>query len=180
MGLGAVGSPGQLLPFLQVFRVGNKDRAAVRDLNLNLYEGQITVLLGHNGAGKTTTLSMLTGEDWTTSRPLPPAGPPLTSSQRKPRLIPSTGLSGLPQPQRQEMRLSPAGPAGHAGTALLTASVQDMPGDPQGPLLSSPPLSGTCRGSPRGPCPPHRLCRWMPELDGVSKNRLHRSSSTLC
>lgn len=46
-----------------MFRVGNKGKAAVRDLNLNLYEGQITVLLGHNGAGKTTTLSMLTGED---------------------------------------------------------------------------------------------------------------------
>lgn len=45
----------------KVFRVGNKSKAAVRDLNLNLYEGQITVLLGHNGAGKTTTLSMLTG-----------------------------------------------------------------------------------------------------------------------
>ncbi|XP_021491365.1 phospholipid-transporting ATPase ABCA3-like [Meriones unguiculatus] len=34
---------------------------AVKDLSLNLYEGQITVLLGHNGAGKTTTLSILTG-----------------------------------------------------------------------------------------------------------------------
>nr|XP_044986326.1 phospholipid-transporting ATPase ABCA3 isoform X2 [Jaculus jaculus] len=45
----------------KVFRVGNKDRLAIRDLNLNLYEGQITVLLGHNGAGKTTTLSVLTG-----------------------------------------------------------------------------------------------------------------------
>nr|KAF6488605.1 ATP binding cassette subfamily A member 3 [Molossus molossus] len=45
----------------KVFKVGNKSKAAVRDLNLNLYEGQITVLLGHNGAGKTTTLSMLTG-----------------------------------------------------------------------------------------------------------------------
>ncbi|XP_047390358.1 phospholipid-transporting ATPase ABCA3 isoform X1 [Sciurus carolinensis] len=45
----------------KVFQVGNKDKAAVRDLNLNLYEGQITVLLGHNGAGKTTALSMLTG-----------------------------------------------------------------------------------------------------------------------
>ncbi|ELK30082.1 ATP-binding cassette sub-family A member 3 [Myotis davidii] len=45
----------------KVFRVGNKGKAAVKDLNLNLYEGQITVLLGHNGAGKTTTLSMLTG-----------------------------------------------------------------------------------------------------------------------
>nr|XP_031542926.1 ATP-binding cassette sub-family A member 3 isoform X3 [Vicugna pacos] len=47
--------------FIMVFRVGNKGKTAVRDLNLNLYEGQITVLLGHNGAGKTTTLSMLTG-----------------------------------------------------------------------------------------------------------------------
>ena len=30
-------------------------------MTLNMYEGQITVLLGHNGAGKTTTMSMLTG-----------------------------------------------------------------------------------------------------------------------
>ncbi|XP_060519226.1 phospholipid-transporting ATPase ABCA3 isoform X2 [Cylas formicarius] len=36
-------------------------KAAVRNLSLNMYEGQITVLLGHNGAGKTTTMSMLTG-----------------------------------------------------------------------------------------------------------------------
>ncbi|XP_077413237.1 phospholipid-transporting ATPase ABCA3 [Vanacampus margaritifer] len=43
------------------FRVGGKTRKAVRDLTLNMFEGQITVLLGHNGAGKTTTLSMLTG-----------------------------------------------------------------------------------------------------------------------
>ncbi|XP_055602218.1 phospholipid-transporting ATPase ABCA1-like [Uranotaenia lowii] len=36
-------------------------KVAVDKLNLNLYQGQITVLLGHNGAGKTTTMSMLTG-----------------------------------------------------------------------------------------------------------------------
>ena len=30
-------------------------------LSLNMYEGQITALLGHNGAGKTTTISILTG-----------------------------------------------------------------------------------------------------------------------
>ncbi|XP_037363662.1 phospholipid-transporting ATPase ABCA3 [Talpa occidentalis] len=45
----------------KVFGAGGKRTAAVRDLSLSLYEGQITVLLGHNGAGKTTTLSMLTG-----------------------------------------------------------------------------------------------------------------------
>lgn len=36
-------------------------KVAVNDLNLNMYENQITVLLGHNGAGKSTTMSMLTG-----------------------------------------------------------------------------------------------------------------------
>ena len=36
-------------------------KVAVKNLNLNMYEDQITVLLGHNGAGKSTTMSMLTG-----------------------------------------------------------------------------------------------------------------------
>uniref|UniRef100_A0A8D2JTK8 ABC transporter domain-containing protein n=1 Tax=Sciurus vulgaris TaxID=55149 RepID=A0A8D2JTK8_SCIVU len=36
-------------------------KAAVNDLSLNVYEGQVTILLGHNGAGKSTTLSVLTG-----------------------------------------------------------------------------------------------------------------------
>lgn len=34
---------------------------ALKKLNLNLFEGQITAFLGHNGAGKTTTMSILTG-----------------------------------------------------------------------------------------------------------------------
>nr|XP_056717219.1 glucosylceramide transporter ABCA12 [Euleptes europaea] len=36
-------------------------KAAIQNLNLNFYEGNITSLLGHNGAGKTTTISILTG-----------------------------------------------------------------------------------------------------------------------
>ena len=36
-------------------------KAAVVNLNLNMYEDQIMVLLGHNGAGKSTTMAMLTG-----------------------------------------------------------------------------------------------------------------------
>lgn len=49
----------------QEFKVGNKTRLAVHNLTMNMFEGQITVLLGHNGAGKTTTLSMLTGDGHT-------------------------------------------------------------------------------------------------------------------
>ncbi|XP_030384717.1 ATP-binding cassette sub-family A member 3-like [Scaptodrosophila lebanonensis] len=37
------------------------DKVAVQDLSLNMYQDEITVLLGHNGAGKTTTIHMLTG-----------------------------------------------------------------------------------------------------------------------
>ncbi len=40
---------------------GGDDRVAVHGLDLDLYQGQVTVLLGHNGAGKTTTISMLVG-----------------------------------------------------------------------------------------------------------------------
>ena len=42
-------------------KVYSNKKVAVRNLSVNMYEGQITVLLGHNGAGKTTTMSMLTG-----------------------------------------------------------------------------------------------------------------------
>ena len=36
-------------------------KTAVDGLNLTMYSGQITALLGHNGAGKTTAIGMLTG-----------------------------------------------------------------------------------------------------------------------
>ncbi|XP_068946900.1 phospholipid-transporting ATPase ABCA3-like [Petaurus breviceps papuanus] len=59
--------PRDLLPGIKIknltktFMMGKKRKDAIINLSLNLYEGQITVLLGHNGAGKTTTLSILTG-----------------------------------------------------------------------------------------------------------------------
>ncbi|XP_017106501.2 phospholipid-transporting ATPase ABCA3 isoform X1 [Drosophila bipectinata] len=37
------------------------DKLVVKGLSMNMFEDEITVLLGHNGAGKTTTISMLTG-----------------------------------------------------------------------------------------------------------------------
>lgn len=43
------------------FDTQTEDEAAVKRINLDMYEGQILSLLGHNGAGKTTTINMLTG-----------------------------------------------------------------------------------------------------------------------
>ncbi|XP_055533385.1 phospholipid-transporting ATPase ABCA3-like isoform X2 [Wyeomyia smithii] len=49
------------IEILGLTKVYEGSRVAVDDLNLNFYENQISILLGHNGAGKTTTMSMLTG-----------------------------------------------------------------------------------------------------------------------
>nr|XP_029724371.1 ATP-binding cassette sub-family A member 3-like isoform X2 [Aedes albopictus] len=49
------------IKILGLTKVFAGSKVAVNDLSLNLYEDQISVLLGHNGAGKTTTMSMLTG-----------------------------------------------------------------------------------------------------------------------
>uniref|UniRef100_A0A8C0LQW2 ATP-binding cassette sub-family A member 17-like n=1 Tax=Canis lupus dingo TaxID=286419 RepID=A0A8C0LQW2_CANLU len=45
----------------QLYKTGKSKHVAVKGLTMNLYQGQITVLLGHNGAGKTTMCCMLTG-----------------------------------------------------------------------------------------------------------------------
>lgn len=37
------------------------DVKAVNGINLTIYEGQITAILGHNGAGKSTLFNILTG-----------------------------------------------------------------------------------------------------------------------
>ena len=37
-------------------------KTVVNNLSMNIYQGQITVLLGHNGAGKSTTMGMITGQ----------------------------------------------------------------------------------------------------------------------
>ncbi|XP_055483588.1 phospholipid-transporting ATPase ABCA3-like [Psammomys obesus] len=59
--------PTDLRPSIQirhlhkVFRENNSIKIALEDLSLNLYQGQITILLGQNGAGKSTALSILSG-----------------------------------------------------------------------------------------------------------------------
>lgn len=47
--------------FLQNLTKAYANNIAVNHLTLNIYDDQITVILGHNGAGKSTTISMLTG-----------------------------------------------------------------------------------------------------------------------
>lgn len=42
-------------------KIYDNKKVAVHSMSLNMYEDQITVLLGHNGAGKSTTMAMLTG-----------------------------------------------------------------------------------------------------------------------
>lgn len=41
--------------------VSTADNLLILGLSLDVYEGQITCILGHNGAGKTTLMNMLTG-----------------------------------------------------------------------------------------------------------------------
>lgn len=45
----------------KVFHSNGIEKIAVHDFSLDIYEQQVTALLGHNGAGKTTTFNMLTG-----------------------------------------------------------------------------------------------------------------------
>eukprot|EP00051_Salpingoeca_urceolata_P022285 m.359766 g.359766 ORF g.359766 m.359766 type:complete len:1971 (+) comp19951_c3_seq13:616-6528(+) len=45
----------------KVYQGAAGTKLAVDGLSLNLFEGQVTALLGHNGAGKTTTMSILVG-----------------------------------------------------------------------------------------------------------------------
>lgn len=42
-------------------KVFKRKKRVVDNINMNIYENQITVFLGHNGAGKTTLLSLLCG-----------------------------------------------------------------------------------------------------------------------
>ena len=76
----------------KVFKTTSGNRVAVDRLNMEMYEGQITVLLGHNGAGKSTTISMLTG-----------LLPPTSGDARVRGLSMTRDMSGI----RQHMGLCP-------------------------------------------------------------------------
>ncbi|XP_026317826.1 ATP-binding cassette sub-family A member 3-like [Hyposmocoma kahamanoa] len=58
---------------------------AVNNLSLNIYNDQVTVLLGHNGAGKSTTISMITGNVGITQGSVRVAGYDITQQKLKAR-----------------------------------------------------------------------------------------------
>ncbi|KAF0720764.1 Aste57867_43 [Aphanomyces stellatus] len=51
----------QICGLRKAFQTEDGEKVAVHSLDVTMYAGQITAMLGHNGAGKTTTISMLTG-----------------------------------------------------------------------------------------------------------------------
>ena len=51
----------RLMGLRKEFEVEGKPFVAVRDMAFDMYEGEVTVLLGHNGAGKTTCMNVMTG-----------------------------------------------------------------------------------------------------------------------
>jgi len=52
----------QVRHLCKVFHTPSGEKVAIKDLSLDMYEGEILALLGHNGAGKTTLLSTLSGQ----------------------------------------------------------------------------------------------------------------------
>ncbi|XP_042235529.1 phospholipid-transporting ATPase ABCA1-like isoform X4 [Homarus americanus] len=71
----------------RIFKQRGRSKVAITNLNLELYEGQVLVLLGHNGAGKTTIISMLTRELKPTAGSIQVYGHDISSAWNKARRL---------------------------------------------------------------------------------------------
>ncbi|MEO0968461.1 MAG: ATP-binding cassette domain-containing protein, partial [Cyanobacteria bacterium J06639_18] len=56
-------SPPKVIFHIQVYRMGEVEVQALHSVNLDLYEGELVVLLGPSGSGKSTLLNIIGGLD---------------------------------------------------------------------------------------------------------------------
>jgi putative ABC transport system ATP-binding protein len=68
---------GRLLNVVKAYPMGNREYVALRGVNLALYAGEFTAIVGPSGSGKSTILNMITGIDRPTTGQVIMAGRPL-------------------------------------------------------------------------------------------------------
>src|SRR6266568_1051366 len=54
---------GRLVSVVKAYPMGNREYVALRGVNLALYAGEFTAIVGPSGSGKSTILNMITGID---------------------------------------------------------------------------------------------------------------------
>jgi len=68
---------GRLVGVVKAYPMGNREYIALRGVNLALYAGEFTAIVGPSGSGKSTILNMITGIDRPTRGQVLMAGRPL-------------------------------------------------------------------------------------------------------
>ena len=68
---------GRLLNVVKAYPMGKREYVALRGVNLTLYAGEFTAIVGPSGSGKSTILNMITGIDRPTQGQVLMAGRPL-------------------------------------------------------------------------------------------------------
>src|SRR5436309_3673940 len=68
---------GKLAGVVKAYPMGNRQYIALRGVNLTLYAGEFTAVVGPSGSGKSTILNMITGIDRPTKGEVVMAGMPL-------------------------------------------------------------------------------------------------------
>src|SRR5436190_523825 len=68
---------GRLISVVKAYPMGNREYVALRGVDLALYAGEFTAIVGPSGSGKSTILNMITGIDRPTRGQVLMAGRPL-------------------------------------------------------------------------------------------------------
>src|SRR5436305_15253554 len=68
---------GRLVGVVKAYPMGNRQYMALRGVDLALYAGEFTAIVGPSGSGKSTILNMITGIDRPTMGDVMMAGVPL-------------------------------------------------------------------------------------------------------